>query len=108
MGERWVRRLIGRAQAQPRLKGSASGSSGKHTSYAGDSKERRRLSRWLEHLVMPRQEEHDSRDHDVCKNVCYPGSEHAARASPNDSHEQPVHTSQANPEPAARKPSNMD
>ena len=54
-------------------------------------------------LVRPRQEEHDSRDHDVCENVRYPGSEHAASVSPNDSHEQPVDTSKTNAEQAARK-----
>src|SRR6266576_6246397 len=65
-------------------------------------------SGWLHRLVRPRQEDHDSRDHDVCENVRYPGSEHAASASPNESHEQPVDTSEADAEPAARKPSNMD
>jgi hypothetical protein len=62
----------------------------------------------LQRLVRRRQENHDSRDHDVCENVRYPGSEHAASASPNDSHEQPVDASEANAEPAARKPPDMD
>jgi len=66
------------------------------------------LTTCLHRLVRPRQEEHDSRDHDVCENMCYPGSEHAASASPNDSHEQPVDTSETNAEPAARKPPNMN
>ena len=59
-------------------------------------------------LIRPRQKEHDSRDHDVRENVRDPGSEHAASASPNDSHEQPIDTSEANAEPAPREPSNMD
>jgi hypothetical protein len=66
------------------------------------------LTTCLHHLVRPRQEDHDSRDHDVCENVRYPRSEHAASASPNDSHEQPVDTSEANAEPATRKPPDMD
>lgn len=54
------------------------------------------------------QEEHDSRDHDVCENMRDPWSEHAASASPNDSQEQAVNTSEANADPAARKPPYMD
>src|SRR3977135_1218435 len=38
----------------------------------------------------------------------YPGSEHAAAASPNDPHEQPEDTSEANAEPTARKSSDMN
>src|SRR5436190_8577052 len=38
-------------QAQPRLRGTQSGSSWKHTSYAGHPRERRCLSRWLQRLV---------------------------------------------------------
>ncbi len=65
-------------------------------------------SGWLHRLVRPRQEEHDSGDHDVCENVRYPWSEHAASASSNDSHEQSIDTGKANADQAAWKPSNMD
>src|SRR5882724_8342768 len=70
--------------------------------------ERGAASGSLHRLVRPRQEEDDSRDHDVCENVRYPWSEHAASASPNDSHEQPIDTGEAHAAQAAREPSNMD